>query len=281
MKLRHLFTDERELSLVWRVTRGDRISHLAGTAHFFPYSFKRSLTRYIQRAQCVLLEGPLDRGNMNRVVESGSRDGVQGSVLHELLDARTIARLNREFGGARCCEDPFASLVGALRPGGRDALHTVTAGMRPWMAFFTVWVAYLEKRGWVHHMDMDAMNIAHGLGRRVHFLEEIGEQITALEGIPLDRIVAFLSQVNRWEQYSRQYVRLFLKGDLEAMLSLSHPFPSRCESVINRRDRILHDRMGPFLEQGRALALVGAPHTRAITRMLEEDGFEVQREARN
>jgi len=39
---------ERPLRMVWRVERGSRRSHIVGTAHFFPYSFARPLSRLIR-----------------------------------------------------------------------------------------------------------------------------------------------------------------------------------------------------------------------------------------
>jgi hypothetical protein len=49
MNIREFFFRERELRMIWEVLKGSRRSYLAGIAHFFPYSFKKSLTRYIEK----------------------------------------------------------------------------------------------------------------------------------------------------------------------------------------------------------------------------------------
>ena len=59
---------EKELKMVWEVTKANKKSFLVGTAHFFPYKFKTSLSRLIASAQVLLLEGPLDNKSMEKVV---------------------------------------------------------------------------------------------------------------------------------------------------------------------------------------------------------------------
>ena len=61
---------EKKLKMVWTVEKNKQTSHLVGTAHFPPYSFKASLKQYIKGVEHVLFEGPLDRKNMNKVVQA-------------------------------------------------------------------------------------------------------------------------------------------------------------------------------------------------------------------
>jgi hypothetical protein len=63
MNLRNLFSREKDLKMVWKIERNGKWSYLVGTAHFFPYSFKRYLVRYISSVDTVLLEGPLDESS--------------------------------------------------------------------------------------------------------------------------------------------------------------------------------------------------------------------------
>ena len=57
----HLFFwKEKPLRTIWKVEKAGCTSFLVGTAHFSPYSFKKSLTRLIQDVETVLFEGPLD-----------------------------------------------------------------------------------------------------------------------------------------------------------------------------------------------------------------------------
>jgi len=57
--------------MIWKLEKDGKVSFLAGTAHFFPFSFKKSLTIYIRGVNTVLLEGPLDENSMSRVLDSG------------------------------------------------------------------------------------------------------------------------------------------------------------------------------------------------------------------
>jgi len=124
-------------------------------------------------------------------------------------------------------------------------------------------------------MDVDALTIAQQLGKDIHFLEQIEEQLEALDSIPLARIVQFLKKIRHWNTYAGVYVKYYLKGDLEHLMSVAKDFPSRCESVIDKRDHVLYERMRVFFEKGNAIAFVGAPHVKEIKKMLFRDGYEV------
>ena len=53
--------------------------------------------------------------------------------------------------------------------------------VRPWMALFAAWTAFLN---WSHSMDMEAFQIAGKLGKRIEYLETIADQLATLDGIP-------------------------------------------------------------------------------------------------
>ena len=52
------------------------------------------------------------------------------------------------------------------------------------------------------------------------------------------------------------------------MLSGVNDFPTYCESIIDKSDPMLYERMKPFLEKGNALAVVGITHIQGIKKML-------------
>jgi uncharacterized protein YbaP (TraB family) len=143
------------------------------------------------------------------------------------------------------------------------------------MAFFKIWFSYLRKQGWRYTMDLDTLKIAKELGKDAYFLETIEEQIEALNRIPLERIVNYLKRVELWKKYMKFYVKNFLKGDLENIMSVAEGFPTRCESIIDKRDPILYERMKPFLEKGDTFAMVGITHIAGIRKMLLKDGYNV------
>ena len=74
---------EKPLRTVWRVERNGSGSFVVGTAHFSPYSFRRTLAALIRRSETVLFEGPLERAELDiivrRVIE-GMDNGP--SLLH-------------------------------------------------------------------------------------------------------------------------------------------------------------------------------------------------------
>lgn len=264
------FKPERPMKMIWRVQGHKNPSWLVGTAHFFPYSFKKSLARYFQEVDTVLFEGPLDQKSLARVGEAG-RDH-QAPHLFTLLDRRTIGRLTQILGPS----PREARALGFLSlPTSRaeSYVHDLIQGMKPWMAFFTLWTHFLEKKGWRYSVDLEAYGVAQELGKEIVFLEVLKEQIEVLESLSREKIVNFLQQADRWNFYSRRYVKGYLAGDLETLLSLTGHFPSRTAPVIQGRDHILHRRLRPFLEKGKAVACVGAPHVPGIRELLHHDGY--------
>ncbi len=269
----NFISKEKELRMIWEVEREGRKSRLAGTAHFFPYGFKNSLSKHIGSADVVLLEGPLDESAMSRIVEQGS-GGKEFPSLYDALNAQTIVKINRELAYPSSHLSTFASYVDIFKSPA-DPLHHQIKGQRPWMAFFSIWFQYLRKRGWKYTMDLDAFKTAERLGKKIHHLEKIEEQIEALDGIPLEKIVNFLKKIEQWEKYTHGYVKRYLSGGLEELMSAATEFPTRCESIIDRRDPVLYERMKVFLEKGNAIAFVGITHIQGIKKMLVEDGYKV------
>jgi len=274
MNLRTIISKEKDLRMIWKIERYGRRSYLAGTAHFFPYSFKKSLVKYISSVDTVLLEGPLDERNMNRVVDCGLGEG-NGSSLYGALDKKTIAQINKKLASPLSNQSSFASFIDVFKPQSNDLLYSLTIGLKPWMAFFAVWVNYLQGKGWKYSVDLEAYTVAQELGKDIHFLETIDEQIEVLSSIPFERIIHYLKKIEDWSKYTKAYVTCYLKGDMDALMSIPSEFPSRCSTVIDKRDPILYERMRVFFERGNAIAFVGAPHVKEIKKMFFRDGYEV------
>ncbi|MBM3359042.1 MAG: TraB/GumN family protein [Betaproteobacteria bacterium] len=273
-RLHRLFTKEREIRMIWEVEKGDRTSFLVGTSHFFPYRFTDSLRRHIGSAHTVLLEGPLDERAMRAVVESGTGKGSHPS-LYDALDAPTIEKIGAALAEPTAPASASRLYWDILGGGPQDSLRSEIGGLKPWMAFYHIWTHYRTRDGWVYTMDLDAANIAREMGKEVRFLERIEEQIEALNRIPLERIVGFLKNVD-WYRYRRDFVRHYLAGDLERLMATASVFPTFCEPIIDRRDPVLHDRMGPFLEKGNAIAFVGITHCRGIISRLRAQRYAVK-----
>lgn len=277
MGLRRLFSKERDFRMIWEVEREGRRSLLAGTAHFFPYHFKDSLRRYIEQAEAVLLEGPLDEAAMKRTAERGCEEG-EGSSLYDALDPATIRMLNRELRGHSPPLSSHLLYQDLLGTGAEGSLSAEIKGLKPWMAFFRIWSHYLTTHGWNYSTDLDALVISNEMKKDVRFLETIEEQIDALEAIPLERFVNFLKRLER-EGYRRDYVRRYLRGDLEGLMAVAEArgFPTFCEPIVGRRDPILWARMRPFFEKGNTIAFVGVVHCRGIKALLLREGYRITR----
>ncbi|HOD77731.1 MAG TPA: TraB/GumN family protein [Syntrophorhabdus sp.] len=266
---------EKKLKMVWEMSKDGFTSFLVGTAHFFPYSFKESLIHLISKADVTLFEGPLDENNMEAVREYGvaRQDGMS---LYDSLDEKTIAELNKELGeSAEFSGCSLSSYISVFKREHHDLLSQEIEGLRPWMAFFKLWSHYLAKRGWKHSVDLEALSVSRELGKKVVFLETIEEQLTALDGIPFERIVTYLSNFRNWGKFSRHHEKQYLKGSLDSLLNIISGFPTRCPSIVEHRDPVFFTRMRPYVEAGNAVVFLGTTHIQGIVKMLEQEGFKV------
>ena len=265
---------EKPLRTIWRVEKEGRFSYLVGTSHFCPYRFEKALTHIVQGVEMVLFEGPLDKASMSRVVEYG-RQGADSPSLYEALDAAAIKEINRELKAQGSAGATLSSYLDILQPAHSDYLEAHTRGMRPWMAFFTIWSALLN---WKYSMDVDAFQIAQKLGKKIDYLETIADQLSALDGIPFDRIVNYLNHIDRWKEYKELYMRSFTKGDMEKFASMTGEFPTRCDSIIANRDPVFFKRMKDFFEKEKTAAFVGVAHLPGISKLFLKEGYRVSQE---
>jgi len=265
---------EKELKMIWRVEKDHKRSYLVGTAHFFPYSFKTALHRCLENAATVLFEGPLDQENMTKVVNSGF-DHQSGYHIFNDIDQQSIDRITREL--APHCRGRNTFFILNLRKFSiENPLYDMVKGMKPWLAFFTIWSSYLKKKGWKYSVDLEGYTLAKELGKNIAFLETIEEQINVLENIARDRIIDFLKRVDQWQELTQGYVACYLAGDLERIKSKGLRFPSRHPSVIDHRDQIFCARMLEYLKAGDAVAFVGVPHVQGLSKFLRAEGYQIK-----
>ena len=268
------FSKERELGMVWEVEREGKCSFLAGTAHFFPYRFRSALRRYIERVETVLFEGPLDEAAARAVTEAGL--AADGDVsLVRLLNSRAIRRIQQEIGSPSQSLSSHGLFLRMFDVHPEELDWDRLHGLKPWMAFFQIWSQYLRKNGWTFTMELDALRIATELGRQVHFLESIQDQIEALNNVPLDRFVNFLEKVN-WRESREAHLRHYLKGDLEGMMAKVGAYPTFCDAIVARRDPVLYEGIKRFFERGKTIAFVGVSHCPGIKALLTGDGYRLR-----
>ena len=265
---------QKKLKMIWEVQKNGKVSHLVGTAHFFPYSFRNSLYRCLENARLVMFEGPLDDHNMARVREAGI-DRESSDHFFDGLDDETIAGITGALIPV-CRTRNSSYLLHFCKVSFKDTVYDLVKGMNPWLAFFTIWSTYLKRNGWKYSVDMEGFNVARELGKKIIFLEAIEEQIKVLENISHDNIIYFLKQVDHWETLANEYVKYYLKGDLEKLRLSGIRFPSRHHTVIDHRDEIFYERMRDELAHGEVVAFLGAPHLKGMSRLLLADGYQVQ-----
>jgi uncharacterized protein YbaP (TraB family) len=261
---------DKPLRMAWVIEKGGKRSYLVGTAHFFPYSFARSLRDLLRRVEMVIFEGPLDETSMNRIAEYGRMgDGLPS--LADALEPEVAREISRQLG--RRLENQAGSdlyfLLGPSRP---NYFEMFTRGVRPWMAFFSIWSTCLD---WKYSVDMEGFHTAQKLGKKTCFLETVEEQLAVLDAIPFERIVRQLNEVRNWPAYTDCYVKLFLAGDVQGLLSLTDNFASRCRPVVSDRDAVLFQRMKPIFETENAVAFVGFPHFPGVSRLFLDEGYRV------
>ena len=264
------WSHQKPLRMLWRVERDGRASHLVGTAHFFPYSFRRSLTRLMRDVETVMFEGPLDEASSEQIAAYG-RDGDEMPAFVEALRpeaVREIDRLLREQVDGQGNEAWILSLVE------REPVYfeSFTRGIRPYAAFFSIWQTCL---GWKYSVDMEGYQAACKLGKNIQALETIDEQLEVLDNILLERITRLLNDVENWDDYNKGYVKYYLEGDLERLTKLTSRFATRGPVVIGARDRIQFERMKPVFEQEDALAFIGFPHVPGVAKLFRDEGYTV------
>jgi uncharacterized protein YbaP (TraB family) len=264
------WSDQKPLRMLWRVEKDGRASHLVGTAHFFPYSFRRALTRLMRDVDTVMFEGPLDDASSEQIAAHGRDGDKMPSFVEDLRPEaiREIDRLLREQVDGQGNEAWFLSLME------REPVYfeSFTCGMRSYAAFFSIWQTCL---GWKYSVDMEGYQVACKLGKNIQAIETIDEQLEVLDNISIERITRLLNDVESWDEYNKGYVNYYLKGDLERLTKLTSRFATRGPVVIGARDRIQFERMKPVFEQEDALAFIGFPHIPGVAELFREDGYTV------
>lgn len=264
---------QKRFAMLYEVEKRGKRSWLGGTAHFFCYSFGHSLKRLFERVDTVLFEGPLDQASLALVSDIGRNPLPESPRIIHFMSEEDVRSLERVVCGPAGF---WPRLLGLQSPDPMDVRYFLSE-TRPWMGFFSIWSGFLEHLGWTQSVDLEAWDIAHEMGKTVHCMETIPEQIETLESIPIARIVNFFRKCRQWKHDVRRNKRAYLRGDIEGMFGTTTEFPSRTELVIHRRDAAFLSRMHPYLEEGRCAVLVGSAHLLRLRPMLMEEGFDLRR----
>jgi hypothetical protein len=268
-----ILSRQKDLRMVWRLEKNGGLSRLVGTAHFFPHSFRRSMKRLMCEVGSVMFEGPLDDESSARIAEHGrAGDGPPDFV--EFLTPETIQRIDRilrERLDGQYGEAWLLSLV-ERKP---ICFEAFTNDLRPFAAFFSLWQTCLD---WNYSVDMEGYQVAQKLGKRVHFLETLEEQLEVLDNISSEHIARYLNDFSLWKDFKKKYIRFYLDGNLDGIIGLTRRFVTRGPIVVSARDLILFERMKPIIERENALAFIGFPHIPGVVKLFKDDGYTIMQE---
>lgn len=282
---------QRPFGMLWEVEKNGKRSWLAGTAHFFCYSFESSFRRLFKQVDTVIFEGPLDPQTLAIVDAAGKclhpaaapkpAEGTVSSMdfstdsplLIDLLTEEEIRSLERVVRGPEGFWPRLLNMEAARKIDVRWYLRHA----RPWCAMFTLWTGFLERQGWQQSVDLEAWYLGQEMGKAVIGMESVEEQLASLDAVPVDRVITHFRHCRGWQKQVQSNVDSYLAGDLATMMGTSTEFPTRTNTIIGLRDQRFRERMTPFLEAGRCVVFVGSAHLLNLRDMLRADGFTLRR----
>lgn len=263
---------QRPFAMLWELEKNGARSWIGGTAHFFCCSFERSFRKLFDRVDTILLEGPLDEASLDAVAQRGRSPASGAPRVAALLGDEEIRVLERVVRGPEGFWPRLLNMEAKNPPDVRGLLENA----HPWCALFTLWTAFLERKGWSCSVDLEIWRLGHEMGKSVVPMESLEEQIESLENVTAERVANFCRKARDWPAYIRRNASAYLAGDLVRMTGTSTEFPTRTEIIISRRDRRFCERMLPFLETGRCVVFVGTAHMINLRGMLAGEGFSLR-----
>lgn len=268
---------QRPFGMLWEVEKNGKRSWLAGTAHFFCYSFENSFRKLFKQVDTLIFEGPLDPQTLAIVDAAGKRPDPAAPAgqppLIELLTEEEIHTLERVVRGPEGFWPRLLNMEAARKVDVRWYLRHA----RPWCAMFTLWTGFLERQGWQQSVDLEAWYLGQELGKAVIGMESVEEQLASLDAVPVDRVITHFRHCRGWHKQVQNNVASYLAGDLATMMGTSTEFPTRTTTIIGLRDQRFRERMTPFLEVGGCVVFVGSAHLLNLRDMLRADGFTLRR----
>lgn len=141
-------------------------------------------------------------------------------------------------------------------------------------------------------LDMVLYQTALMQGKPVHGLESAQEQVAVFDGFSeaeqIELLRDALSDRHRLPEMFRQLVAAYLARDLATLLELNAEYSpqdgglaQRVQArLVDRRNRLMVERMLPLLEEGHAFIAVGALHlpgAQGVLKLLQRQGIAVER----
>ena len=173
----------------------------------------------------------------------------------------------------------FAQLVKALKP------YKIPANM---VKYFKPWAVMIilnmppSKTG--KFLDLQLYKQAQELKLPIHGLETVDEQLAVFETTPIkDQILLLKESLTQLEQAPmmlEDMLKLYLKGDLTALLNLSNIIIKDLRKrLIDDRNLKMFKRMEKLLQKGNAFIAIGALHLpgeKGVLQLLKQQAYIVK-----
>lgn len=260
-----------EQGLLWRIDGGaGKPSYLFGTIH----SDDPRVNRLPQPVQAAL-------------------DGSDSYVMEVVLDESAIVELTlasmlppeqslKDFLDESAYRRTVAAMAGYGYP------EAAVARLKPWVVLTTL--STPRSRGG-EILDLVLFTRADGLGKRIHGLESVAEQVAVLDQIPIeDQIAALKDTLDHLDQLEKVFNDLYdayLSRNLTRLVELSDEhlhFGDReagealMKRLIDERNRRMVERLQNRLREGGAFIAVGALHLpgeEGLIALLRAQGLKV------
>lgn len=262
----------RDHGLLWEISKpGMNSSYLFGTVHSEDpgvLQLAPPVKQAFDRSDQVILEIMMDMDAM-----------IYSSMAMLLTDGRTLSDL---IGTAL-----FEKTAQAIQS--RGIPEIVLERMKPWAAAVTLSMPPPET-GMM--LDLLLFQQAQEAGKQLHGLETIQEQLDVFDTMPeSDQIRLLRDAVDNQDKIDRmnaEIVALYKRRDLAGMLALNERYMKEGDPGVSRdleqrliidRNRLMAERMQPYLKAGSAFVAVGALHLpgdQGLLNLLDRRGYTVK-----
>lgn len=259
--------------LLWRISKGGRVSHLFGTMH-------------VADPEVTALPAPVAEAfdKSEQFVMEALPEPEQLLQMYGMMFFANGDQLSNHVA-APIFERATAILSAYQLP------PEAVARMKPWAAFLTMSYPPEQVRAANEALDLVLLARAKQNGVEVAGLESLTEQADLFNQFTLPEQVRLLTDtVCHYELGQREFAglkALYLKQDLGALYRHSQRYTAAGEPLYKRlmqallvdRNNRMAERMRPMLEQGGAFIAIGALHLtgeEGVLALLEKQGYQLQ-----
>ena len=258
--------------LLWEINKpGMATSYLFGTVHSEDpevLQLAPPVQRAFDRSGSVILEIMLD---MDAMIYSGT------AML--LTDGRTLSEL--------VGKSLFDKTAQAIQS--RGIPEIVLERMKPWAAATTLSIPPPET-GMM--LDLHLYQKAQQAGKQLHGLETIQEQLAVFDSMPESDQVQMLrdavDNLGKIDRMNDEVLVLYKRRDLAGMMALNERYMNEGDPGVSRdleqrlivdRNRLMAERMQPYLKTGNAFVAVGSLHLpgdQGLLNLLDRRGYTLK-----